>query len=473
MGAEDASAERVEAPLGRRAASPTRAQALGSWIAQLSPEQVGPERLNRMRTHLLDTVGVAIAGAFSEPSRIAAQVFAAQGQVPVLAPLPPRSAVDAARVNAVSAHAYEFDDTEGCDHTGAVVVPVVLSLAAGAEDSADSADEQLTAMVAGYETGRRVQNALGGYAAHNDAGWHSTATCGVFAAAAAAARLLRLSPTQTASALGIAASASGGTWAFAADGAMTKRLHPAQAAGSGIEAALLARAGAVGPMHVFDAVWGGHLGLFGGVHADPDALTRELGERWHADHSAIKLYASCRSAHAALDGVADMLRHTGMTADDVREVTVTVSPFLRRMICPDDVSTLDAARMSLPLSLALMLCGEALDPRSFERRDEPEVLRVLARIRIVEEEHAPHARVRLAGRDGVWVVDRQAARGSERMPIPRSEVEAKFRRNVAGLVDTATADALVGFADADTFSRLPDITWPAAPHPGSACATTA
>ncbi|WP_164125787.1 MmgE/PrpD family protein, partial [Stenotrophomonas maltophilia] len=75
---------------------------------------------------------------------------------------------------------------------------------------------------AGYDLGRRVMEAAGGYDAHNGAGWHSTGTCGVFGAAIAVARLWRLPVDIATQALGIAGSYASGNWSFLQDGAMTK-----------------------------------------------------------------------------------------------------------------------------------------------------------------------------------------------------------------------------------------------------------
>jgi 2-methylcitrate dehydratase PrpD len=88
-------------------------------------------------------------------------------------------------------------------------------------------------------------------------GWHLTGTCGTFGAAAAAAVILGLDAETTASALGLAGTQSAGLWAFNADGAMSKRIHPGRSAQSGVVAALLAARGFEGPRHILEAPDGG------------------------------------------------------------------------------------------------------------------------------------------------------------------------------------------------------------------------
>src|SRR5690606_12880981 len=88
----------------------------------------------------------------------------------------------------IAAHVFELDDSGGCDHTGAVILPALMAALPACEERVSGGD-LLCALTAGYEVGRRVLDASGGYGIHNAAGWHSTGTCGTLAAAAAVARL--------------------------------------------------------------------------------------------------------------------------------------------------------------------------------------------------------------------------------------------------------------------------------------------
>src|ERR1019366_512959 len=180
----------------------------------------------------------------------------------------------AARINGTSSHALELDDFGGCGHSGACVVPAVCALA-----DAVGADGKtvLLAVAAGYDLAARVLDGAGGYRPHKDRGWHSTGTCGVFGAAAGAASVLKLDALHYAWALGIAGSLAGGTWAFLADGATTKRFHLGKSAESGVTAACLAEAGMTGPRQLLESPYGGFFSLFSGPEANPDATVAGLG----------------------------------------------------------------------------------------------------------------------------------------------------------------------------------------------------
>lgn len=423
---------------------------VGAWVSGLTATDIPDALLVKARDHLLDTLGAGIVGEGREPTRIVSEVFATPGAVPLVtggAPLEPSCA---ARVNAVAIHAAEIDDTEGCDHSGAVVVPALMSAVYGAGRSKVTGDDVLAAMVAGYEVVRRVQSALGGYDVVNGRGWHSTAVCGVFAAAAAASRVLGLDPDQTTSALGLAASSSAGTWAFTADGSMTKQLHVANAAASGYQAAVLAQAGATGPHGVFDDVWGGFFATHGTGDADPELLVAELGQRWEFGHSAVKMYAACRSAHPGIDGVVEPLEDGTVDPGDVTGVRIDVSPFLRPMICPDDPRTVEAARLSLPVSIALLLLGRTLDPDSFTSFSASDVVALRGRITVEETEAlaSPQTvQVTVITTREVHRFTREKARGNELDPFTSAEIRARFRRLTEPRVGVGAAQAVIDFVD--------------------------
>ncbi|MEB8337816.1 MmgE/PrpD family protein [Streptomyces endophyticus] len=399
-----------------------------------------PEATRRKATlHLLDTLGAGLAGARSEEAGIALSVLGGEhGEAPVWGTrerLTPRAA---ALVNGVSSHAYEVDDTGGCDHSGAVVVPAALAAAAVAAAPVSGA-RLLTAIVLGYDVGRRMLEACGGYEAHNGAGWHSTGTCGPFGAAAAAAHVLGLTTRQTEAAIGLASSGSAGLWAFVHDGAMTKRLHAGRAAESGLLAARMAAAGMTGPSAVLDDVWGGALATYAGKDAQPGALTEELGSNWKIMRSSLKPYASCRGTHSSVDALLAVMADRNLDADDIAAVHVRMSPFLHGMCGGRDTASLAAAQLSLPCALAAVIThghagleayvdvrGDRVPPYAAIERIELEVDEAMA----ADEEPV----VTVTGTDGRrWSLRVDDPSGSPGNPLTETAVREKFR-GLAGRV---------------------------------------
>ena len=133
------------------------------------------------------------------------------------------------------------------------------------------------------------------------AGFHPTAMFGAMGAAAGVGAALGLNAKQIVDALGIAGSMAGGIIEYLAEGAWTKRLHAGWAAQSGLRAALLARAGFVGPRTVFEGVHGLFNGFAHTTHGDYAALTGDFGERWVTDTLAFKPYPCGTMAQPYID----------------------------------------------------------------------------------------------------------------------------------------------------------------------------
>jgi 2-methylcitrate dehydratase PrpD len=157
-------------------------------------------------------------------------------------------------------------------------------------------------------------------AAHYDRGFHPTATCGAFGAAAAAGRLLQLDPEGYANAFGIVLSMSSGSMQFLVNGAWTKRSHVGHAAMCGLIAATLAREGFQGASEAIEGKWG-FLHAYAPA-ADAAKAVDGLGRRWETLKIAVKPYPSCRYSHAALDGILALAREHGIEAGQVEEVVV-------------------------------------------------------------------------------------------------------------------------------------------------------
>jgi 2-methylcitrate dehydratase PrpD len=421
--------------------SPSHAERLGAFIAKTRFEGLPAPIVAKAKRHILDTFGAGLAGATSDEAERVRAMIAASGETgsAVLWGRTERAtARSAALANGVAAHSFELDDTGGCDHSGAVVLPAAVA-ALGLAATEVKGSDFITAVVLGYDLGRRVMEAFGGYQPHNAAGWHSTGTCGTFAAAAAAASLLKLNAGQCASAIGLAASFSGGLWAFIHDGSQAKRIHAGRAAEGGLLAALLARQGVTGPVRIFDDVWGGFLRAFAHDPTDVEALLRDLGTVWKIESAAIKPYASCRGTHAAVDAIGKVMERQGVTAQAIAEVRVRMSAFLHGMCGGRDVTGMPAAQMSLPYAVAarMVLAGAGLSAYAAERRSDPRLHAAMAKILLATDDRmAPNEEpyVTVVLTDGRQLDERvTVALGAPDNPLGDDALMGKFEE-LAGLV---------------------------------------
>ena len=226
----------------------------------------------------------------------------------------------AAMLNGTLAHSLDFDDTHapGSLHPSAPIVPAAF---AAAEMTGADGKAVIAAIVAGYEVQIRLSLALDP-AAHYDRGFHPTATCGAFGAAAAAGRIFQLDAEGCANAFGIVLSMAAGSMQFLVNGAWTKRSHVGHAAMCGLIAATLAREGYQGAADALEGKWG-FLHAYAPA-ADAAKAVDALGRRWETLKIAVKPYPSCRYSHAAIDGILALAREHGIRADDVQEVAVGV-----------------------------------------------------------------------------------------------------------------------------------------------------
>src|SRR5687767_2285892 len=296
---------------------------LAQFVAGISYDTLPAEVRERVKALTLDLVGIMLRArhdAESTPAMIAAagRLGLAGGACTVIGDGAGYAPPGAAMLNGTLGHSLDFDDTHapGSIHPSAPIVPAAFAAAemAGADGKA-----LIAAIVAGYEVQLRLSLALDP-AAHYDRGFHPTATCGAFGAAAAAGRLLGLDAGGFVNAFGIVLSMSAGSMQFLVNGAWTKRSHVGHAAMCGLIAATQAREGYVGAAEAIEGKWG-FLHAYAPA-ADAARVTDALGSRWETLKIAVKPYPSCRYSHAAIDGIVALAREHGIRADDVEEVAV-------------------------------------------------------------------------------------------------------------------------------------------------------
>jgi len=296
---------------------------LAEFASRISYDTLPVEVRERVKALVLDLVGIALRArneAESTGPMVAAvrRLGLAEGSCTVIGDAAGYAAPGAAMLNGTLAHSLDFDDTHapGSLHPSAPIVPAAF---AAAEMAGGDGRAAIAAIVAGYEVQIRLSLALDP-AAHYDRGFHPTATCGAFGAAAAAGRLLGLDPEGYRNAFGIVLSMSAGSMQFLVNGAWTKRSHVGHAAMCGLIAATLAKEGYIGASEALEGKWG-FLHAYAPA-ADAAKAVDGLGRRWETLKIAVKPYPSCRYGHAPLDGILALARQHGIRAEEVEEVMV-------------------------------------------------------------------------------------------------------------------------------------------------------
>jgi 2-methylcitrate dehydratase PrpD len=286
------------------------------------------------------------------------------------------------------------------------------------------------------------------------AGFHPTAIFGAMGAAAGVGAALGLNAKQIVDALGIAGSMAGGIIEYLAEGAWTKRMHAGWAAQSGLRAALLAKAGFVGPRTVFEGVHGLFHGFAHTTKGDYDALSGDFGTRWVTDTLAFKPYPCGTMAQPYID-CARRLAARGVAAGDVSEILCEVAEgTVHRLWEPlaDKQRPRNgySAKFAVPYLLATGFIHGGVGLGAFTEsaiRDK-DVLALAAKVKFVIDPDNPYpnnytGHVRATLKDGSVVEERQPhLRGGAQEPLTRQDVTDKFALNARhGGWDKTQSDA--------------------------------
>lgn len=413
---------------------------LAEFISQLRLEDVPFEVQETAKLCVLDSIGAAMGAANHRIIKDVADTYygiAGEGEnVSCWGQNRKAPLLTAIFLNAMMGHTLELDDvhTNSKTHIGTVVVPAAWSLA---EYLGCSGNEFLEAVICGYETMSRIGMGFG-VSSHRNRGWHVTGTAGTFGAAAAAAKLLKLDAEKTLSALGMAGTQSFGLWAFLGDGANCKILHPARAAVSGTEAALLAKSGMTGPEHILDAKDGG---LFSAMsdQSDLSLVSKNLGEKYELMFMDNKPYPCCRSTHCTIDAALAIRNEYGISKDDIESAEVAtylvgykqcgVSEGSLNPVKPVD------AKFSTPYTVACAFIFGEVTLNQFKQEciENPEVRELLRKVKVIPEDrftgvYPEHwgCELRVRCKDGrILKKEITDASGSVDNPLTKEQVKSK------------------------------------------------
>lgn len=249
----------------------------------------------RASWHLLDWIACTAIGAETEAGGLlaadVAETFGQDGLMPSAAAGPAMTAFGLGGLGAV----LEMDDVHRTAllHPGPVIVPAALATARAVNASGG---DLLDGIIRGYEAVIRLGRAVG---PGHYAMFHNTGSCGAFGAAAAAGALFGLDDAKMISALGNAGTQSAGFWQCRHEPVMTKPLHNAHAAWSGVTAASLAARGFTGPASILE----GPQGFFAATcpDGDPSDVAADPDAPWQIWDVSFKPWPACRHAHPVID----------------------------------------------------------------------------------------------------------------------------------------------------------------------------
>jgi len=442
----------------------TALESLAELVHDVGPESLSASALDKVKLHLLDTVGAMVAGADLEEGRALAR-FLKDHENPRGIAVPgftTDAPVDTAILTSVAAcRATEMDDIHlaSCTTPGSVVVPTVLALTA--TGAITSPMDLAAAIVAGYETLIRVGLAIDGPAALSKRVW-PTLFAAPFASAAVCARAYRLGVHETAGAFATALASTSGTPIRPRSDDTSRWLTLGAAARSGVLAVDAAHAGIVGPTDLLEQ----NEFRLSGVSIAPEPLM-DRSTRYLLEDTGLKPYPIARQALAAVDACRQLCEDLELDPSAVDEILVSVPEPQRRVIDRAELpDTRIASIISVQYRIALgFVAPEKLaDVRCTPPFVNDTVRELMARVRV---EAAPDlepryplewpARVEIKSGDERYELEVLHPTGDVESDFGWDEVQTKFLRAVRPAMERDAAEAYASCIETLESAALEDL----------------
>ncbi|CAN7630056.1 MmgE/PrpD family protein [Ensifer adhaerens] len=350
---------------------------LADYLANYASDALPPDLRLSATCCIVDAVTAYVVGC-DVPSARAMRAVARQdfgsGQASVWFTGECLGVTAAAVCNAASASALDFDDGHRAarGHPGAAVIPVALSVAS---TNGSSADDLLTAIALGYETGIRIAVAQNPQAIKSRQSGRWTG----YAAAATAGRLYRTDPPALAHALAAAGvlapnqEANGSSGYANLTGNDVKEGIPWSVL-TGLTALRLAERGFTGPQDLLDHA----------SHFDRQSIIADLGDPTEISRVYFKPYSCCRYIHPALDAFAALSSGADIRTEQIASIEVQTFQWALRLSNTVSPNTLTEIQYSLPYCIAIAVVdgAAALAPVGGAQLGRPDLMEFARKVRL-------------------------------------------------------------------------------------------
>jgi 2-methylcitrate dehydratase PrpD len=434
---------------------------LARYMAQAREQRLAPDVAREAGHRILDTLAAMVSGSQLKPGEMAIRFARSQGgaaEAAVLTTDIMTSAINAALVNGMFAHADETDDFEPATkaHPGSAIVPAALAMA---EREGRSGAEMLAAVTLGYDVCCRFLHALGAdrvRASHRSA----EGTSSTMGAVAAAASLARLDEKGMRHALSYAAQQVSGVWSWVRDAEHVEKAFDFSGMGArnGVTAAIMVQLGFSG---VWDVLDGEHNALLA-LSADPkpEEMVAGLGSRFFVTETAIKPYSVGYPIQAPLDAFLRLHREHGLTPDGVESIVVRLPEDGARVVNDRAMPDVNCQHV---IALALVEGGVSFDDsHSYEKMADPRIRAVKERVQLIPDRElmdpaAPRSgKVEVRLRDGRTVSHfTRHAPGTKENPMDTPRVNEKARHLMAPVLGAERTEEVIRRVNA--LERLADV----------------
>ena len=369
---------------------------LARFSSAIEIKAMPPDIVEKAKACLLYGLAVGVASKDTKPARLAASALdfeygSTAGTSTRLFDAARVAVGAAAFANSALLHARVQEDAHPVGHMGVVVIPAALAVA----ERVDAVgDELLAAMIAGYEVALRIGR---DHAADlSNRGLRTTSSYGVFAAAATAARLMRLDEERTLHALALAANLAGGLREFVNAGTEEYPFQAGFAARNGISAASCAQQLIEAAATSLEGAAG-----FYPAYGDPSKdysrrLVDRLGEEFEMREITYKPFPTCQFLRSVIRGVLELRERA--RAAQLDAMVIRMNPFEADFLGvrhAGPYTTFSQTFMSAPFCAALAWSAGKVTYRGMHDFNAAAVLRNVARVEVVSDAARPRYRPRI------------------------------------------------------------------------------
>jgi len=431
------------------ATPPPVTDTLAQFVTQTEFAAISEKALANAKMHLLDTLGVALAGTREPVAAIALDYCKRIGpahESTIWGTKLKADAPTAAFANGLLAHALDYDDWDAFIHVGHPTSMLLGAALSVGESTAASGKELLKAYVLGIEVMCKLAANCPNV---QDRGFHSTPVWGSLGAAVACASLVKLDAGQLKAALGIAASAAGGI--HRQQGSMVKPFHAGNAARNGAEAALLARSGFTADTAILEAPRGFCDTFFGPATCDYEQMIENIGQPFFLESPGLGLkWHPCSAPQFLAADAALHLKHEHQIEyEDVARIEVRIPPLRYQRHYAVEVKTGLRGKFAINYVVALCMLDGKLELATFtdEKVNQAKVQQALGKVKVICDdsipEPGPYCPVSVDLKSGArHSFTARIAKGDPRNPMTETEVIEKFRSNAKLAISENQAEKL-------------------------------
>ena len=454
------------------ATPPPVTDTLARFVTETEFSTISETTRAHAKLHILDTLGVALAGVSTPVAEIAldySKNLGASTEASIWGTSAKASVSTAAFANGLLSHALDFDDWDAFIHVGhptSMMIGAALSIG---ENIGASGKDLLKAYVLGLEA---IAKLAGNCPNVQDRGFHSTPVWGSLGATFACASLLNLDTGKLKAALGVAASAAGGI--HRQQGSMVKPFHAGNAARNGAEAALLAQAGFTADSAILEAPRGFCDTFFGPGKCDYDKMIENIGQPYFLESPGLGLkWHPCSAPQfLAADAALHLKREHDIHYEDVAKMEVSIPPLRYARHYSPEVKTGLRGKFAINYVVAMSILDGKLELATFtdEKVNQPQVQEAFSKVHVICDESipepGPYCPVTVELKNGTRLTyTAKVAKGHPQNPMTESEVLDKFRGNARSVISDQRAEELiVGVQSLESVGHVEEITALLTPH---------